>query len=128
MTRALLLAAGLVLAISPAWSQSSSRSDDRGSFFERRDRDGSDWSREGGGWSRDSGGWHDRMDDDRPGRHGRGGRFMVRSGDSAVAVRCDPSESMKACLDATLTLLDRARASAPTSGTGSGSGTSQPPR
>jgi hypothetical protein len=43
----------------------------------------------------------------------------LRNGDSVVAVRCDPQDSMKACVDATLTLLDRAR-SMQSSGTAPG--------
>ena len=45
-------------------------------------------------------------------RHGFG--FMLRDGDSAIAVRCDPKDSMKACVDATSTLLEKTRSSMPT--------------
>jgi hypothetical protein len=41
-------------------------------------------------------------------RHG-GAAFFLRQGDAMVAVRCDPQESMRACVDVTLTLLERAR-------------------
>jgi hypothetical protein len=34
-----------------------------------------------------------------------------------VAVRCDPRETMRACVDATTTLLERARSALPPSGT-----------
>jgi hypothetical protein len=46
-----------------------------------------------------------------------------------VAVRCDPRDSMRSCVDSTLTLLERARSMQPgPGGTGQG-GTSgaQPP-
>jgi hypothetical protein len=33
-----------------------------------------------------------------------------------VAVRCDPQESMRACVDATTTLLDRSRSAMPPGG------------
>ena len=44
-------------------------------------------------------------------RHGFG--FLLRHGDSTIAVRCDPNDSMKACVEATSTLLERARSSMP---------------
>ncbi len=53
------------------------------------------------------------------GDHGReglrrgGAAFFLRSGDGTVAVRCDPQDSMKSCVDATLTLMDRARSMQP---------------
>jgi hypothetical protein len=39
----------------------------------------------------------------------RGFGFLLRSGDSTVAVKCDPNETMKACVEATTTLLEKAR-------------------
>ena len=149
MNKALFLAGALALAAVPALAQSGP--DDRGAGPDRgRDqgswrgpggdrgwRDGSwrdDSWREGWGGGR-TGGWRESMGDDygMGGGRRRGARFMVRSGDAAVAVRCDPSESMRSCLDATLTLLDRARGASASagggatgSGTGSGSGSGQP--
>ena len=38
-----------------------------------------------------------------------GASFMVRSGHASVAVRCDAGESMRACVDATLVLLEPVR-------------------
>jgi hypothetical protein len=58
------------------------------------------------------------MDDDRP---RVGARFMLRSGDASVMVRCDPSESMRTCVDATLTLLDKVRSLPPAPGASPGS-------
>jgi hypothetical protein len=37
----------------------------------------------------------------------------LRNGDATVAVRCDPQDSMKSCVDSTLTLLDHARTMQP---------------
>ena len=61
----------------------------------------------------------------REGMRRGGARFVLRHGDSMIAVRCDPQDSMKACVDATLTLLDHARSMTPP-GTAP-SGAPQPP-
>jgi hypothetical protein len=107
MNKALLVTAALVLAPLPALSQAASRSDDREST-DRRDVDIERALREFG-------------DDTRGGGPRRGGAFLLRSGDATIAVRCDPRESMRSCVDATLTLLEKARALAP-------SGTPSAPR
>src|SRR3954467_10013863 len=115
MQKMLIALGALTVLASPALSQNWSRWDDRDSSdHEDRGRSKRDYPR-----------WHD-MDDNHG--SGRGARFMVRSGDSVVAVRCDGSESMRSCVDATLTLLERVRAlpAAPTSSPGPGS--PQPPR
>ena len=116
MTKTFLLAVGLALLASPALSQSSSRPDDRDAYSDRRDRDR--------GWARERDGWHD----DERGGPGRGARFMLRNGDAVVAVRCDGSEPMRACVDATLTLLERVRSMPPAPPLGSGPSSTQPPR
>ena len=118
MKKAFLLAAGVAVLASPALSQSSSRDDDRDSYSSRSERGDRGWrgSREGR--------WHEMRD---YGGKGGGARFMLRSGEATVAVRCDESESMRACVDATLMLLDRVRPQGATpsaSGSGSGAGTS----
>jgi hypothetical protein len=41
---------------------------------------------------------------------GPGARFVLRRGDAFMAVRCDPRESMRSCIDATAALLEQARA------------------
>src|SRR4051794_29091417 len=116
MTKTLLLAVGFALLASPALSQSSPRSGDPESD--------SDWRvRERGSW-RERDGWHD----DERGGSGRGARFMIRNGDAVVAVRCDGSEPMRACVDATLTLLERVRSMPPAPTSGPGPGSPQPPR
>src|SRR3954452_13540409 len=70
-----------------------------------------------GGYAR--GGWRGGDDDGDPDDrrsyrrldHSRGGgaQFWLRSGDTRLGVRCDPNEPMRACLDAAMTLLDKAR-------------------
>ena len=42
----------------------------------------------------------------------RGFGFLLRSGDATVAVRCDPRDTMKACVEATTTLLEKAHGAA----------------
>jgi hypothetical protein len=94
-----VIMAVLLLGPLPAFGQGGPDGDRRDSYS-RRDRDWEDMFRgmEGG---------HEGM------RRGRGAAFFLRSGDATVGVRCDPQESMKACVDATLTLLDRARSMVP---------------
>jgi hypothetical protein len=120
MNKALLVAAGLLLAPVPALSQAPPRSEDRASSYEERDRDG--W-REDRLWRlmRD-------MRDDTDGGPRRGAGFLLRRGDATVAVRCDPRDSMRTCVDATLTLLDRARSLAPEGGAAPSPGPPSPPR
>jgi hypothetical protein len=104
MNRALLIAPMLLLVSPPAFSQNAPGGDgrDRDSSSSRTDRD--------------------KMDRDLDeilrgiGDYGRGGlrrggaAFFLRNGDAVVAVRCDPQDSMRACVDSTLTLLERAKA------------------
>ena len=135
MNKAIVLALALAAAASPAFGQSqgSFRSDDQEGYSSGRERGGGGW-REDRGWRERDGDRGRRMsDDERSSRRPTGGAsFMVRSGDARVAVRCDAGESMRACVDATLVLLERVRSgSAPAgSGTsaGSGSPTPTPPR
>lgn len=91
MKRTLVLAAGLILVASSAWSQSRD-TDSRRDWPDRRD----DWDR------RDRM-MHDR-DDDGP---GSGARFFVRSGDTMLRVVCGERESTRACVDAALMMFDR---------------------
>jgi hypothetical protein len=61
--------------------------------------------------------------------HRGGARFMLRNGDTRLGVVCDSGESMRSCVDAALTLFDRVRQIAPSSGTSSApSSGSSPPR
>jgi hypothetical protein len=105
MKKILVMTAGLMLMPLPAFSQSSSDSGDRGSSYGKRGQDVDELLR----------GLDEDMSGGRP-RRGRGFGFLLRHGDSTIAVRCDPSDSMKACVDATTTLLDKARASMPSGG------------
>jgi hypothetical protein len=62
-------------------------------------------------------------------RQPRAAAFFIKNGDAMVAVRCDPQDSMKLCMDATMALLERARSinqppSSSTTGSSSGSSTS----
>jgi hypothetical protein len=121
MRKAFILATGLVLVATSAWSQGSSR-----------DRDDFGY----GGWreSRDS--WdHDndrrrgpRMRDDDPedqdGRPGGGARFFVRSGDTQLRVVCGDRESTQACVDSALRMFDRVQSQ---QGTASRSSTAPTP-
>jgi hypothetical protein len=110
MNKVLLVAASLLLAPLPALSQDTPRSDGQ-------DRDG--W-REDRLWQlmRD-------LRDEEDGGRGRGAGFFLRRGDTTVAIRCDPRDGMRTCVDAAVTLLDRAR-SLP-GGTAPSTGTPPPP-
>src|ERR687888_886469 len=101
MRKALVLAAGLAVLATSAWSQTSSR--------DRDDYDRGDWRDGRGGWSRDSDDYRGRpmMHDEDGGGRGRGARFFVRSGDTRLGVICDQRESTRACVDAALTMFDR---------------------
>jgi hypothetical protein len=109
MKKALVLAAALALLPLPALSQGMSHSEDRDSSDHRKDRDLEGVLRELGSGMRGGG--------------ARGASFFLRSGDATVAVRCDPGDSMRACVDATLTLLEKAKAALPQAGTTPSPGT-----
>lgn len=105
MKRTLLLSACLMLTAAPAMAQGSSE--------DRRGRDDGvedllrDLGHGGGGASSRSAG------------------FFLRSGDATIAVRCDSLDTMKACVDATATLMEKARSVAPGGTTGM---TASPPK
>ncbi|RVM21457.1 hypothetical protein CN130_34660 [Sinorhizobium meliloti] len=114
MNKFLLMTAGLLLMPLPALSQSApvSGSRDPGSM---QDREIEDLLRS--------------ITDEVSGGSGgprRGAAFLLRSGDATVAVRCDPRESMKDCVDLTTSLLEKARSAMPTGG--GAPGTAPPPR
>jgi len=109
MRKVLILAAGLALIGTSAWSQTSSRDDGgHGRWQESRDR-----------WDRD----RDRADDyrgmrgeramrdDDDERSGRGARFFLRSGDTQLRIACSNNESTQACVDAALRMFDRVQSS-----------------
>jgi hypothetical protein len=98
MKRLVLFSACLVLTAAAALAQGAP---DRG---DRRGRDGGVED-----LLRDLGEMRD------PGEMGgglRGAAFFLRSGDASMAVRCDPQDSMKACVEAATMLMDKARGAA----------------
>jgi len=117
MRGTIVLAAACVLLGTPALAQpnaytpNSERMERRdiGTDRDMRGRRDSDDER-GGFW-----------DDDGPGRGWRGGmyhggwlmgggaHFVFRSGDTRLGVKCDPQEPMRACVEAAVTLMERAR-------------------
>jgi hypothetical protein len=105
MRKALILATGLALAATSAWSQSSSRDrDDFGYGGWRESRDS--WDRDGDRRRN----LRMRDDDDRDeqdNRSGGGARFFVRSGDTQLRVVCGERESTQACVDSALRMFDR---------------------
>ncbi len=101
MNRAFVITAVLLLSPFPAFSQTAPGGEGHDSSYSRRDRDLEDILRGIG-------------DHGREGRRG-GAAFFLRNGDAMVAVRCDPQDSMRSCVDSTLTLLDRARSMQPPS-------------
>ena len=111
MNRAFVITAVLMLSPFPAFSQNAGEGHD--SSYSRKDRDLEDILRGFG-------------DHGREGRRG-GASFFLRNGDAMVAVRCDPQDSMKSCVDATLTLLDRARSMQPSGAAPGGTPGGQPP-
>jgi hypothetical protein len=103
MKKILLIAAGLMMISLPAFSQSSDDRDSRGQTYDRQGHDLEEFLRD--------------MSDDAPGRRlRRGAAFLLRSGETTLAVRCDPQENMRACVDAGTTLLERAHSMLPPGG------------
>jgi hypothetical protein len=118
MKRALLIAAMSLMISPPAFSQSAHEGDARDSYARMDHMD------------------HDHDADDilraiqESGRGGmrRGGAgFFMRNGDNVVAVRCDPQDSMRACVDATLTLLERVKSAQSSGAASTGAAGGQPP-
>jgi hypothetical protein len=115
MKKVLLMAIGLLLAPLPAHSQGAADPDDHHRSYGARDRDVDEMLR-----GFDDEGLGRRM------RRGRGFGFFMRNGDSVIAVRCDPNDSMKACVEATTTLLEKARAAAPSTASPGASPSTRP--
>lgn len=115
MKKIFLTTVGLMLMSLPAWSQSSADTDDRNPSYSRRDRDLEELLR-GVGDEASGGGLR------------RGAGFLLRMGDATLAVRCDPRDTMRACVEATSTLLERARSAMPPGGSPGGPTGTTPPR
>jgi hypothetical protein len=114
MNRAFVITAVLLLSPLPAFSQTAPGGEGRDSSYSRKDRDLEDILRGIG-------------DHGREGPRRGGASFFLRSGDGTLAVRCDPQDSMKSCVDATLTLLDRARSMQPSGAAPGATPGGQPP-
>ena len=115
MNRAFVITAVLLLSPLPAFSQTAPGGEGRDSSYSRKDRDLEDILRGIGDHGREGT------------RRGGGASFFLRSGDQMVAVRCDPQDSMRSCVDATLTLLDRARSTQPSGAAPGGTPGGAPP-
>ena len=89
MNKAFVIPAVLLLTPFPAFSQAAPGGEGRDYSYSRRDRDLEDILRGIG-------------DHGREGPRRGGASFFLRSGDATLAVRCDPQDSMKSCVDATL--------------------------
>ena len=114
MNKAFVITAVLLLSPLPAFSQNVPGGEGHDSSYSRKDRDLEDILRGIG----DSG---------REGLRRGGAGFFLRSGDAMVAVRCDPQDSMKSCVEATVTLLDKARSMQPSGAAPGGTPGGQPP-
>ena len=118
MRKVLITAACLLVLPLPVLAQNSSRDDDRGRSYDRDDG--------GKGEAR----YHPNEDRDRDHRRGYaddalggGSSFHMKVGDAKIHVRCSPRETLKECVDAATTLLDKARSLPVTGSANTGSGT-----
>lgn len=114
MNRTFVITAVLLLSSFPAFGQNPAGGEGHDSSYSRRDRDLEDILRGIG-------------DHGREGPRRGGAAFFLRNGDAIVAVRCDPQDSMRSCVDATLTLLDRARSTQPSGAAPGGTPGGAPP-
>jgi hypothetical protein len=115
MNRTFIITAMLLLSPVPAFGQNDPGGEGHDSSYSRREhRDVEDLLRGLGGYARE-------------GLRSGGAAFFLRNGDAMVAVRCDPQDSVRSCVDATLTLLDRARSMQPSGAAPGGTPGGQPP-
>ena len=114
MNRTFVITAVLLLSPFPAFGQNPAGGEGHDSSYSRRDRDLEDILRGIG-------------DHGREGLRRGGAAFFLRNDDAIVAVRCDPQDSMRSCVDATLTLLDRARSTQPSGAAPGGTPGGAPP-
>jgi hypothetical protein len=115
MNRAFVITAVLMLSPFPAFGQNAPGGEGHDSSYSRRDRDLDDILRGIG-------------DHGREGPRRGGAAFFLRNGDAMLAVRCDPHDSMKECVDTTLTLMERARSLQQSGAAPGGAGTPSPSR
>ena len=123
MSKALIAAACLLALPLPVLAQSSSRDDDRGRSYDRGDGRKDDTRyRPNEEWDRS---YRRGYGDD---ASGGGSSFHMRMGDAKIHVRCGSRETLKDCVDAATTLLDKARSLQVTgsANTGSGNAPSKP--
>lgn len=123
-TISLAIASTAVLAILslPALSQGFPRDEERGRGYDRGyGRDDGMMGRRYDGRGRDERG--DRSD----GGAGRGSSFQMKIGDTNIDVKCDPRETLRDCVDAATTLLDKSRSMTSTAGPNPAS-TGSPPK
>jgi hypothetical protein len=107
MRNVVILAAGLALFTTSAWSQGMSRD---GMSRDRDDPHRGGWQDSRGGWDRNSDdrrGGRSMRDDDEDSSSGGGASFFLRSGDTQLRVICGERESTRACVDAALMMFDR---------------------
>ena len=136
MRRTLILAAGFALIAGSAFGQAmGDRDTDYGRAghqdWRHGDRDGHgrwDRDRRGGGDRAARGRDEDEDDDHPPMRSREGARFRFQSGNTHFSVRCDGRETMRACVEAALTVLDRARSLPPSPAAPPGESPQAPPR
>jgi hypothetical protein len=137
MPRLPVLTAVVALAALAAPAAHAQSSGDRGSgWMEMDDQDSGRWGRGDAGrvdegdrdeqswrghrhrWAgagrdeQDDGGRGGKAEDGPTSRFGGGARFMLRAGDVRLAVQCGRGETMKDCVEATILLMDKARAQA----------------
>jgi len=117
MNKAVVATAVLLLSSPPAFSQNAPDRDGRDTSSSRLDRELDELLRGVGDYGRVA----KRLG-------GGGAAFFLRKGDATIAVRCDPQDSMKTCVDNTLTLLEKARSMEPGAPQGGPPGGQQPPR
>lgn len=117
MSKALVTAACLLTLPLPVLAQSSSRDDDRDRSYARSDS------------RKDDARYHPDEDGDWDYRRGyadhharSGSSFRIQIGDAKIHVRCSSRETLKDCVDAATTLLDKVRALPATGSAGMGSG------
>jgi hypothetical protein len=123
MRRITAFAATAILAtVLSASAYAGSREDDGDQGRWTEDDGGSSWQQAGRHGRDDGGRWEGRGsrhmmmhddDEDEGGTQQRptgGARFMLRAGDTQLAVRCGEGETMRSCVDAAIELMDRARA------------------